>query len=557
MLDLLPLRTTQVYDKLADALHVSGHTLLADFLREEDRSKQPLDTKDLFRRLPFLAKNMKEQEKKDMENYMIEKIQSAILASTWQWDTKEKDKALVAKQEQIEQSHVHEQEMQKKHAQVLEAERRAKEAREETLAMKAEMKALTHGSIKMQHQLKEKVDTQMRFSVANDNIAMRINNRLQMAEGTLKEVHEKLNTVVSLSPHQTDKELMLKAENPYFFLPEDVDLFISQFKKLLVVQLKYEDLLEERKYILEHLGLADNHQHDDDSEQASLLKAYNEFLSKNDEQIQALKGQVAKYGDLLEDATKTKEQEDRKIAAAGTVWQNAIMSVMRKQLQDLKGTLRKKDTTKGIKEADIGKLKEKMAVMEQSLKDKTQELELATQRHVNIVEFTNGAASADSLDGSTPGGGGGGGGGGVGLAPAAPSPKPRGTGTALPPLRSSKTGSSPRPGIARPRAQFGVPRGIVVESDGPMTMYPAGLTTMQLRVHREDTAAGGERAATGNARPQMGSGLGDLKAMHAHTKYPPSRGGGMSMNLDASNHLGNKHMHPSSTPKRKMPVKVK
>ena len=35
MLDLLPLRTSQVYDKFADALHLSGHTLLADFLREE------------------------------------------------------------------------------------------------------------------------------------------------------------------------------------------------------------------------------------------------------------------------------------------------------------------------------------------------------------------------------------------------------------------------------------------------------------------------------------------------------------------------------------------
>ena len=35
MLDLLPLRTSQVYDKFAAALHLSGHTLLADFLREE------------------------------------------------------------------------------------------------------------------------------------------------------------------------------------------------------------------------------------------------------------------------------------------------------------------------------------------------------------------------------------------------------------------------------------------------------------------------------------------------------------------------------------------
>ena len=37
-------------------------------------SKQPLNTKDLFKRLPFLAKNMKETEKKLIENYMSEKV---------------------------------------------------------------------------------------------------------------------------------------------------------------------------------------------------------------------------------------------------------------------------------------------------------------------------------------------------------------------------------------------------------------------------------------------------------------------------------------------------
>ena len=39
-------------------------------------SKQPLNTKDLFKRLPFLAKNMKEAEKKLIENYMSEKVRA-------------------------------------------------------------------------------------------------------------------------------------------------------------------------------------------------------------------------------------------------------------------------------------------------------------------------------------------------------------------------------------------------------------------------------------------------------------------------------------------------
>ena len=41
-------------------------------------SKQPLNTKDLFKRLPFLAKNMKESEKKLIENYMSEKVRAML-----------------------------------------------------------------------------------------------------------------------------------------------------------------------------------------------------------------------------------------------------------------------------------------------------------------------------------------------------------------------------------------------------------------------------------------------------------------------------------------------
>ena len=172
-----------------------------------------------------------------------------------------------------------------------------------------------------------------------------------MAEQTLKSVQEKLNTVIRPSPRDKERDLMRIAENPYFFLPDDIDLFLAQFKKLLVVQLKYEDLMEERNYILTHLGLPQG-QVDEGQEQASLLKAYQDFASRNEEKIQSLEKEVERFGDLLQDATKMKEEEERKLAAAGTVWQNAIMSVMRKQLQDLKATLRKKDTTLGIKVKD-------------------------------------------------------------------------------------------------------------------------------------------------------------------------------------------------------------
>ena len=87
------------------------------------------------------------------------------MANSWQVGTKDKDKALVAKQIQIEQAHVHEEEMRKQRELVAAAEKRALEAKEESLAAKAELKAVQASAAAMQAQIKDKFDTQVKFSV--------------------------------------------------------------------------------------------------------------------------------------------------------------------------------------------------------------------------------------------------------------------------------------------------------------------------------------------------------------------------------------------------------
>ena len=86
-------------------------------------------------------------------------------------------------------------------------------------------------------------------------MAKRLNQRLQASEKLLQTIQEKLVTVMKLAPHDNDRDIMKMAENPYVFVPEDLDLFIAQFKQLLVTKLKYDDLMEERNYILQHLGM--------------------------------------------------------------------------------------------------------------------------------------------------------------------------------------------------------------------------------------------------------------------------------------------------------------
>ena len=92
---------------------------------------------------------------------------------------------------------------------------------------------------------------------------------------------------------------------------------------------------------------------EDDQDPKALMNTFKDFSTRNTEKLQTLQHEVSRYEGLLEEMTRSKEEEEKKMASAGTVWQNAIMSVMRKQLQDLKASLRKKDSTLGIKVGGI------------------------------------------------------------------------------------------------------------------------------------------------------------------------------------------------------------
>ena len=171
---------------------------------------------------------------------------------------------------------------------------------------------------------------------------------------------------------------------------------------------------------------------------------------------------------------------------------------------------------------EIVKLRSRVKELEQSLASKTKEAEMAAQT-LAISTMHNGHNGSDS--------------------PICNSVSPQshhhlhnhhqhsGNSQTLPPLRSSmsnKNSTSPRASGAVKPARTAVPRGMVVHSDVPLTMYPAGLTTMQLRVQREDTMSRPTPAVTDHkGKVAMGSALGDIKAMHAHAagRLPSSSAG--------------------------------
>ncbi|XP_076437635.1 uncharacterized protein LOC143276863 [Babylonia areolata] len=517
LLDLLPIRTTQVYDKFADALHLSGHALLADFLRDEDVSQHPLNVDDLFERLPFLTHTLKDTERNAVEAYMLEKIQECVLTHTWHWNTKDKDKALVSKMEQVEQAYRYQQDVKSKQKQVLEAERVAQMAREETMAVKAELRAVTDNSSRIQQLMKGQMDTQVKFSVANDNMAQRLSQRLKTAEQTLISIRDTLNAALKLTPRENERDLMKLAENAYHFLPEDVKLFTTEYQKLQVLQTKYQKLTEECFAILGKMGYPRPSSADD----VTVLKSFQDFAQEKEGEIGRLEKEVARQEQMVEEVGRARKEEERRLTTAGTVWQNAMMSVMRKQLQDVKTSLRKKDTTIVIKEEELSKLRVKVTNLESSLATKTKEASQA-QRALKIIELQS---ATDALPAGV-----------VTTSSEAPlSTRPAHT---FPSIKAQRTTSSPRRGgAARSYHQhhIALPGGVVVEADTQLDMYPAGLSSVPLQVTREENSRGDPRS-----RNQMRSTLGDLRSMHS--KYPASRGGGGGGGLDSQPANHSRHL---------------
>ncbi|KAL8569991.1 hypothetical protein ACOMHN_056423 [Nucella lapillus] len=524
LLDLIPLRTSKVYDKFADALHLSGHSLVADFLRDEDVSQHPLNVGDLFESLPFLEPNLKDKDRSAIEEYMLEKIQSCELAHVWQWNTKDKDKALVSKMDQ--------QEVKEKEKQVLEAERVAKEAREETLALKAELRAMSDSANRQQQQIKGQLDTQMRFSVANDNISQRLSQRLKTTEQTLKTIQETLQATTKLAPRNQEQDLMKLADNAFYFLPEDVETFSSQFQKLRHLQTKYEKLVEECNGIITELGFPKTK----DPDKVSVLKVFHDFANRKEEEVLKLRREVTRQEQLVEDVTKAKQVEERKLVTAGTVWQNAILSV-RKQLQDLKTSIRKKETTIIMKEEDLVKLRGKVSGLESSLTSKTKEAKDAMIA-LKLAELQSNSLPSDLKISST----------------TTAAPDNTSKVQTLPSLPQAVAGpqTTPSPKPARNNTlrhsyHTALPGGLVVEADTQLDMYPVGLSTRPLGVgaqRGEESSRQPLPAADAKNRSLMKASLGDFRSLHVHSKYPSvaSRGGGggggggMGLDSPAGNH---------------------
>ncbi|RUS80147.1 hypothetical protein EGW08_012104 [Elysia chlorotica] len=507
LIDVIPLRGKDSFPKFLDVLHTSGHVFIADFLREDEENQKMFDAKDMYRCLPFVKRAFNENEKKQIEDYMQEKAQF-----------KEKADVIYKLETEISAS---------------------VEDREE---LKAKLSALSAAHRDMEHKHKESLAVQMRYNQANDNAVRRAEQRLAAQESCLRSIKAKLDDCVKVDSRRTlgkvtfddvkndqDVQDIDKVNNEFVYLLEDVDLFIRKFKNLLEVRQDYEKLLEERDYILIHFGFKNdvdsnfrNGRKQGGHEEPSLVEAYKSFAVRNEENINQMKKEIEMYGGMLEenkarmeDMARERESKDKKMAIGASAWQSAIMNVMRKQLQDLKADSRKKETVLHMRDEETAKLKAKIADLEAQLhRRKNDALSVFNSLNQDAVDKAGMTSThtPDSVELIT-----------------ADTPKPSKVRN-LPPLKTTtlplpnKSAHSPRNGVGgsvalhqislvKPRA----PPAVIAQSrnfnpdparNSAVTsslVYPMGPITTQLRPETRQ-----------NKPVQMGSVLGDLKAMNKH-----------------------------------------
>lgn len=388
VLDVLPIRgVSDSYGKFCDVLQKCGHDFLADFLRDEDVLATKFDAREMFKKLPFLER-LRNNEKDGIERFFVDKLRGEALKMVWKDDVRDKEKAVEARRKVIEQNDSHRDEAAKWQIVVKKKNEELEENKTEIRGLQAQVKSLENSLKEVSSKHKGDVSSQLRFNQANENQLQKAKDKLSNAEATLRDIRKKLNEALQSRPKRlTQKQEVELHVNEFAFLSEDVDRLLEKHDELKAIGLKYFDLCEQRDYCLTHMG------HEPGLDAPSLIDAYREYAVQSEETMTELKTKLEEYGEIVENSKKKAQEDDKKKNAfqmGATVWQSAIMNVMRNQLQDVKLENRKKDTRIQLLESDGSKSRARITELEQELKKLRNS---RTSQERLSVETFNGAPS--------------------------------------------------------------------------------------------------------------------------------------------------------------------
>ena len=442
-----------------------------------------------------------------------------MVKSVWGKGAREKDRAVDAKKELLEQSFEFADKMKLKNEEIAKLHQQIQLLQDEKLELQSQLRFKDSKIHDAEDKFRSDFGVQMKFSLANENAIKKLTARLEQAEEVLHKVDKILKAICRLPSRRGERDQMALMEFPFAFLYDDFEAFAEKFKILLDIEKQYDGLLHERNYILSHLGYKP-----DDENNPTLLTAYRDMVVRTDEDMRMLKDQVEKFNDTIGNQKEkienlNKENDDKlKFKNAGSVWQNAMMGVMRNQLNDVKHDNRIKDAKLKHYEGELVKLRGKVNELEAAVKDKAPEMAAnkgghdykdSTRLVHNVPDsllngyMSNANGVEDDAESQSK------------------SDVTKSRGNRLPPLggkvlyQSSELSGNQSPRKSKPKQVVQITR-----QSQPAVALPEGLMTQQVRLENRGQPQFGANnpGKTSNA---MGHGLGDLRAMH-HGKQTKS-----------------------------------
>ncbi|XP_064612487.1 putative leucine-rich repeat-containing protein DDB_G0290503 [Liolophura sinensis] len=193
LINVLKLRNKNAFRKFTYILLFTGHSLLADFLHDEDKpGTQYVNAGEIERRIPSVASCLGLDDMKRLCHYVESKIKGAIAKKTWNASEREKDRI-----EEIRKEHYHQEEekqrsLERCQQKVSELESRLEQAFKDTEDKDQKIKELKTTISQSELDHKENLSKQMRFNTANNSTITKLSERLAQYARHVTELTTKL-----------------------------------------------------------------------------------------------------------------------------------------------------------------------------------------------------------------------------------------------------------------------------------------------------------------------------------------------------------------------------
>lgn len=231
------------------------------------------------------------------------------MRQTWKRDTKDKEKAIEAKQKQLEENWRFSELLKDKDDMVLQMRESLEMAVRDAEDKGIELKNVSSCMKDMKDKHDRVMNGQLKFNNANDNSLRRLHERQMEMEESLEGMNGQMSAYIAGSDtNRSQSANSNKSEDTILTVLDrtkhSLQKLLKKMDELLKIQRMFNDLNDEKYYILSYLGFEDNMD-------KQLKEAFQEYIVKNDDLVERLKKEIEKLkAQLFELKSKTAMTED-------------------------------------------------------------------------------------------------------------------------------------------------------------------------------------------------------------------------------------------------------